>query len=184
MQSHVVTPLHTGPRWHATSLNSPHVVVACRDQESGEPTTLASALDVVSCRVLGRWDDHGPVGVKLMCVIAYDTQQVLAQDTHEIMHESAITSVVYTGSNPENKKVVCFTTRLQGGALQCHMFEVKEKGVEIVAAISQAMSRLPRRSNSDSFTTADGDDGATPSRISSRGGSGDGINTKRPDYRE
>ena len=134
------------------------------------------------CRVvLGQCD----CGANLCALaFAYDTTQVLAQDTHEIMHESAMTSVVYTGSNPENKKVVCFTARLQGGALQCHMFEVKEKGVEIVAAISQAMSRIPRRSNSDGFTTADDDDGATPSRISSRGSSGEGTNSKRPDYRE
>ena len=37
--------------------------------------------------------------------------QVLTQDTQELLHASAVSSVVYTGSNPENKKVVCFTAK-------------------------------------------------------------------------
>jgi hypothetical protein len=37
--------------------------------------------------------------------------QVLKMDTNEVVQSTSMTQVVYTGSNPENKKVVSYTSK-------------------------------------------------------------------------
>ena len=89
--------------------------------------------------------------------------QILDQDTKEVIQTSDVLQVVYTGLNPEDKKVFCFTTKSKYGVLHCHVFLVKEKAQEIKRAIGDAMIDASTAAKDNTNPTTKKDEGHSTS---------------------
>lgn len=86
--------------------------------------------------------------IKAVLVVTSSELKVLNEDASDIIQTSDMMQVVYSGRNPEDKKIFCYATKSKYGILHCHIFQVKDKGIEIVRSISKAMNAAKQYSDS------------------------------------
>eukprot|EP00041_Stephanoeca_diplocostata_P033126 m.1085046 g.1085046 ORF g.1085046 m.1085046 type:complete len:1167 (-) comp24278_c1_seq1:375-3875(-) len=99
--------------------------------------------------------------IKAILVVTSQEVKVLNETTSDTIQTSDMAQVVFTSRNPEDKKIFCYATKSKYGILHCHIFQVKDKGHEIVRSISKAMNAARSSSNSSGADADAGDQGGS-----------------------